>query len=79
MQVRQLCYKSTYFVEVFWCVIKRMLLGREVCLSDLLSFPCQEVPDAPYLCTVSISQAMAALSVRNDKNLVATAQNYVPV
>ena len=52
-----------------------MLLGREVCLSDLLSFLCQGDQDAPFLYTVSISQLMAALSVRNDTKVVAMAQN----
>jgi hypothetical protein len=78
VQVRQLCYKNTYFVEIFRCVLESMLLGREVCLSDF-SFQCQEIPDASFLYTVSVSHVMAALLFRNDTEVVAVAQNWVPL
>jgi len=56
-----------------------MLLGREVCLSDLLSFQRQENPDAPFLYPVPVSHGMAALSFRNNTKVVAMAQNWVPL
>jgi hypothetical protein len=52
----------------------RLLLGREVCLSDLLSFQYQEIPDAPFLYSVSVSHVMAALSFRNDTKVVPMAE-----
>jgi len=56
----------------------RLLLRREVCLSGLLSFQYQEIPDDPFLYTVSVSDLMAALSFGNDTKIVAMAQNCVP-
>ena len=51
-----------------------MLLGREDCLFEL-SLQRQEIPDPPFLYTVSVSHGTAALSFRNDTKVVVMAQN----